>query len=89
MSLLIIITIFLLIAIIVLSNKSEPFYYIGKKIHITLDNNNDPLNFSYQMSPANGKSGCAIIPCPKFTGCYSDLNKYNNTYVCWSCDNFY
>ena len=41
------------------------------------------------MPSGNGEYGCTQVICPKFTDCYSDLNKYDNTHVCWSCDNFH
>ncbi len=88
-SLLIVIVILAIIIFFMVYKKLEPFHYIGSKIHIRLDKDYSPLYFSYQMPSGNGEYGCTQVPCPKFTGCYADLNKYDNTHVCWDCSNFH
>ena len=82
---LIIFLIFLLIVLFTMT-QVEAFTQFGDFmifrdfINITLDQNGRPIDYSYNTPPENGKSGCAIIPCP---------DHFKERVVCWSCCNYF
>lgn len=63
------------------NNKMETFQdpfmqYIGKKVHIKLNNKRGIHFASYQSPSDHGYHGCAIVPCP---------NGFEDDLVCWCC----
>lgn len=62
--------------------KVETFSeYIGPKIHLQIDNNCNPVSYSYQQPSGDGIYGCTQVPCP------DDYD--NNMYICWNCCNYH
>ena len=53
---------------------------VGRRLHVIVNRDGEPLNVSYQQPSGNGISGCTQVPCP---------DGYQDNLTCWCCCNFH